>query len=52
MIIEDIRTIVWSNVGQQRLQIKVQGEWHDVRCVESERTYADDGNEYEGKEAK
>ena len=52
MIIEDIRTIVWSNIGQDRLQIKVQGVWHDVRCIDAEREYADNGNEYEALDEK
>jgi len=35
MQIEDIRTIVWDNLGQTRLQVKVGGKWQDVQFVDA-----------------
>ena len=42
MNIEDIRIIFWLNVGQERLQVKVDGEWQNVRYVDAERRDEDD----------
>ena len=35
MQIEDIRTIVWSNIAQTRLQVKADGKWRDVPFVDA-----------------
>ena len=43
MNIEDIRMVVQMELGhQQRLQVKVDGKWRDVRFVDSNTLRVDD----------
>ena len=52
MEIQDIRIIVWTNINEKRLQIKVNNKWQDVRFVDADRlSYDNEGIAQELKQS-